>query len=1141
MKRSLVLDIDVESMQEIVEAATFERGLDYAATGNVIAAQWEPSRNALIGVVRGSKNLVYATTVIFTSDEGVLYYLDSTCSCPVGVDCKHAVALAVASDTNVSPADLQADRVRRYGGASSVKLAQRGKTATAGPALWETSLGPLLDAGLPDSALKPSQIPLAIELMLVARARVPAPRAPYGYAAPPAAAVSPGGLRLEARLMQQGKNGWIAGQLAWSRLETLGYYGDYSDAQVRVLAEFYVTYQARSSRQSYNYYSTDEKRLDLTTYESRQLWPLLDGIAAAGVHLIYPRKLGAVRRHGSVALCLDITARSPDSLAIAPVILHDGAATGAVPLAFIGADGHGVVCADPAEIDPGGEHRSTRFWLAPLDQPVPKALRQLAVAGQRLDVPAADVPRFRDRYCPRLRRLATIISSDESFSPPRISGPGLALAAAFGPDHRIEARWYWTYQVGETPIRVVPGETGDPSYRDFPAERALLAGLAESGVALESYGLARWTGVPGTQELALTPGTLSGLGAMRFSTELLPMLNDHPSVTVEVTGTPADYREASDSLRISVSTAEVTGQTDWYDLGVSVTVDEREVPFAQIFMALSRGDSHLLLDDGAYFSLEKPELASLARLIEEARALHDGPPGELRISRFQADLWDELTSLGVISHQAAAWQRQIDGLLSLDAIERAELPAGLHAELRPYQLDGFQWLAFLWAHQLGGILADDMGLGKTLQALALICHARAAEPAAAPFLIIAPTSVVPNWVAEAGRFAPGLKIVAVTETEHRRGKELSALIAGADAVVTSYALLRIDFEAYSGLDWSGMILDEAQFAKNHQAKVYQCARRMAAPFKLAITGTPMENNLMELWALLSIAAPGLFPTPAKFSEYYAKPIERQANAELLGQLRRRIRPLVRRRTKEQVAADLPSKQEQVLEIELHPRHRKLYQTHLQRERQKVLGLLDDINANRFTIFRSLTLMRQLALHGGLVAAEHADLPSAKIDVLMEQLADVVGGGHRALVFSQFTGFLGKVRERLDAEGVASCYLDGSTRNRGAVLERFKEGTAPVFLISLKAGGFGLNLTEADYCFLLDPWWNPATEAQAVDRTHRIGQTRNVMVYRLIAKDTIEEKVMALKERKAELFASVLDSGGVFSGGLDAEDIRGLFA
>jgi SNF2 family DNA or RNA helicase len=303
----------------------------------------------------------------------------------------------------------------------------------------------------------------------------------------------------------------------------------------------------------------------------------------------------------------------------------------------------------------------------------------------------------------------------------------------------------------------------------------------------------------------------------------------------------------------------------------------------------------------------------------------------------------------------------------------------------------------------------------------------------------------------------------------------------------------------------------------------------------------MENNLMELWALLSIAAPGLFPTPAKFSEYYAKPIERQANAELLGQLRRRIRPLVRRRTKEQVAADLPSKQEQVLEIELHPRHRKLYQTHLQRERQKVLGLLDDINANRFTIFRSLTLMRQLALHGGLVAAEHADLPSAKIDVLMEQLADVVGGGHRALVFSQFTGFLGKVRERLDAEGVASCYLDGSTRNRGAVLERFKEGTAPVFLISLKAGGFGLNLTEADYCFLLDPWWNPATEAQAVDRTHRIGQTRNVMVYRLIAKDTIEEKVMALKERKAELFASVLDSGGVFSGGLDAEDIRGLFA
>jgi SNF2 family DNA or RNA helicase len=399
---------------------------------------------------------------------------------------------------------------------------------------------------------------------------------------------------------------------------------------------------------------------------------------------------------------------------------------------------------------------------------------------------------------------------------------------------------------------------------------------------------------------------------------------------------------------------------------------------------------------------------------------------------------------------------------------------------------------------------------------------------------------VPNWAAEAARFAPDLKVIGVRETDARRGQPLGDLIAGADAVVTSYALLRIDIASYAAAGWSGLILDEAQFVKNHHSKVYQCARRLPARFKLAITGTPMENNLMELWALLSITAPGLFPSPDRFRDYYARPIEKSGQPELLGQLRKRIRPLVKRRTKEQVASDLPPKQEQILEVDLHPRHRRLYQTHLQRERQKVLGLIGDMNANRFTIFRSLTLLRQLSLHAGLVDETYHDVPSAKIDVLAEQLLDVVGGGHRALVFSQFTGFLGKVREELDSRRIAYCYLDGSTRDRSAVLGRFRTGDLPVFLISLKAGGFGLNLTEADYCFLLDPWWNPATEAQAVDRTHRIGQTRNVMVYRLIARDTIEEKVMALKARKAELVASVLDEGNVFGAGLDAQDIRDLF-
>jgi SNF2 family DNA or RNA helicase len=560
----------------------------------------------------------------------------------------------------------------------------------------------------------------------------------------------------------------------------------------------------------------------------------------------------------------------------------------------------------------------------------------------------------------------------------------------------------------------------------------------------------------------------------------------------------------------------------------------------EVFTALARGEARMLLDDGAYFSLADPRLESLRRLIEEAQALSDSPASSLRISRYQADLWSELTALGVVTEQAERWRRAAAPLLELDSLPDHEAPSSLRAHLRPYQREGFSWLATLWDLELGGILADDMGLGKTVQALALVCHARRHDRPAGPFLVVAPTSVAPNWAAEAARFAPELNVEVVLDTLARSGRAIQE-IATADLVITTYTLFRLDSDAYASVPWSALLLDEAQYVKNHRGKTYRCARELRAPFKLAITGTPMENNLMELWALLSITAPGLFPDPARFAEHYARPIERRSDHERMARLRRRIKPLLKRRTKELVAAELPPKQEQTLEVELHPRHRKLYDTHLQRERQKVLRLLDDFDRNRFTILQSITRMRQLSLHPALVDAANSALPCAKLDVLVEQLEDVISSGHRALVFSQFTGFLSHVRRRLEDDGIGYCYLDGRTRRRDEVLERFRAGADPVFLISLKAGGVGLNLTEADYCFLLDPWWNPATETQAIDRAHRIGQSRPVMVYRLIARDTIEQKVRALAERKANLFRSVIDAGDLFARGLTAEDIRGLLA
>jgi superfamily II DNA or RNA helicase len=1118
MQRPARPQLDEAALAGAVGPTTYRRGEERMRQGGIVRLRWDESRGSLHGTVRGSAGELYTTTVYFAPADGApLRFEQGICTCPVAVDCKHAVALALQAARDLAAAAAP--------------------PGPAGPQArgWEQSLEALLEPG-PGSAGAAGSTPLAIELTLSG-----------GSAHSRAHGTAAGGplVSLSARLVRPGRSGWVGGSLGWTKLGP-HLHSEHPAAQVRVLQELYAAYGAGRPSRPYNSYSyADDRAIDLTAFQSRQLWPLLDEGEAAGLQLVYGHRLGPVARYRAAEVCLDATGDPAGALVLAPAVRIDGEDAVAAPVMFIGSQAHGVVYLPPGAAR-SGDPDSWRFGLARLTRTVAPQLQQLALSGRRLDIPAAEQSRFRDEFYPRLRHAATVISSDGSFAPPEISGPALVLRADYGEAHDVEVAWEWAYQVGDSDLRTSL-ESAEPAggYRDAEAEGALLRQL---DLPLDRFGLRRGGPAAAAGHRGADPGPavpaggrLAGIDTMRFTTELLPLLAGQPGVRVEVRGEPADYREASDSLRIEVSTDEVAGDADWFGLGLVISVDGREIPFRDVFVALHQGESHLILPDGAYFALDKPELGRLAALIGEAQALQDRPGGPLRISRFQAGLWEELAELGVVGHQASAWQRQVEGLLTLRTVEGLAPPAALGPLLRPYQLDGFQWLAFLFEHRLGGILADDMGLGKTLQTLALISHARRRDPGGAPFLIVAPTSVVPNWATESARFTPELRLATISDTQGRRGHGLSELIAGADVVVTSYTLLRIDFEDYGALDWSGLILDEAQHTKNHQSKIYQCARQLPAPVKIAITGTPMENNLMELWSLLSITAPGLFPHPQRFRDYFARPIENGGQGELLGRLRRRIRPLVLRRTKEQVAADLPAKQQQVVEVELSPRHRKVYEAHLQRERLKVLGLIDDLNSHRLAVLRSLTLLRQLSLHAGLVDTAHEGLPSSKIEALLEQLGDVTGAGHRALVFSQFTGFLRKVRDQLDAAGLPYCYLDGQTRNRAQVLQRFRDDPVPVFLISLKAGGTGLNLTEADYCFLLDPWWNPATEAQAIDRIHRIGQTRNVMVYRLIAKDTIEEKVVALQARKAALFSSVIDADEMFSTRITADDIRGLFA
>ncbi|MGQ0846371.1 MAG: DEAD/DEAH box helicase [Sporichthyaceae bacterium] len=1081
-EQSLLLDPD--ELREQVDAGAFARGQVYARQGRVGPRTWCPEQATLSATVAGSTGRSYLAVARFADyGDGALEFEEGWCTCPVEWDCKHVVAMLCME----------------------FAVAEQ---AAAAPAVAAPHWANVLDGALsetPQAAVRTGAVPLAVGLELITA---------YG-----------GGFGLGARAMRPGKKGWVAGELNWGSFQYGGY--QYEAEQVALLRELYALYCARPSP-GYPYYGTrSERTIDLATIGSRALWPILTDLVAAGVALVGVKGQRQIAAPAAASLSLDVRAEDGGGLALYPVLRVGGQASDWTPVLFT-PGGHGAVLVDPAVRT--GDPAGWPLRLVSLPVPAPEGLTALFANPAGLRVPAEQVDAFRSGYCPRLARMVELTSTDASFAPPAIEPPTLVLDARYGAGHELELSWTWEYLLDGAPRRVGQGPDG---FRDPAAERRILAEIGGPLQALPAE--------PGR------PLALAGLDTMRFSTEVLPLLRDTPGVAVELAGTAADYREVGESLRVGLSTAEIAGDNDWFDLGVSLSVDGVEVPLAQVFTALAQNQDHLLLPDGGYFSLHKPQLLALRRLIEEARALAERPDGPLRIGRFQAGLWEELCELGVVDSQATAWRRQVDGLLHLSELPAPPCPAGLNAELRPYQLTGFQWLSFLWENGLGGVLADDMGLGKTLQALALIVHARERAPQAEPFLIVAPTSVVSNWAAEAARFAPGLRVVELTDTLRRRGVDLAEIVEGADVVVTSYTLFRLDIDAHAARGWSGLLLDEAQFAKNHRSQAYACARRLAAPFKLAITGTPLENNLMELWALLSIGAPGLFPHPTRFAETYAKPIESRTpggeGPERLAALRRRIRPLMLRRTKEAVAAELPAKSEQILDVDLHPTHRRIYDRRLARERAKVLGLLEDIDRNRLAIFRSLTTLRQLSLHAGLVEPDDLAVPSAKIDTLVEHLAEVAAGGHRALVFSQFTGFLGLVRERLSAEGVEVCYLDGKTRNRARQIEAFRAGAAPVFLISLKAGGFGLNLTEADYVFLLDPWWNPAAEAQAIDRTHRIGQTRTVHVYRMIAADTIEAKVRALAVRKAELFADVMDDDGAqaFAQALTADQVRDLFS
>lgn len=605
--------------------------------------------------------------------------------------------------------------------------------------------------------------------------------------------------------------------------------------------------------------------------------------------------------------------------------------------------------------------------------------------------------------------------------------------------------------------------------------------------------------------------------------------------------------------------AEVRAEDDqdWFSLSLGVEIDGQPVNLLPILVRLLQQwpESEALLaelDAREYFLLPLgPEnwlrvpSQRLRSIFTTLIELYDrdvlSSDGQLELSWFQGLGLDPLLGLdGIAWHGAERLQALVEKLRAFGGMAELALPEGFNATLRPYQQEGYRWLQFLREFGFHGILADDMGLGKTVQTLAHLLLEKQSGRADRPSLVVAPTSVVGNWEREAARFTPDLRVRVLHGQERR---EAFSELEHYDLLITTYALIRLDFAIYADLEFHSLILDEAHYIKNPQAKTSQLLCRLKARHRLALTGTPMENHLAELWSLFRFLMPGFLGSSERFARLFRTPIEKQADSDRTEELRRRVKPFLLRRSKQEVAQDLPAKTEIVRYVQLSEAQRDLYETvrvAMDARVREEIGR-KGLKRSQIMLLDALLKLRQICCDPRLIKLEAAKKvkASAKRELLLEMLPEMVEEGRRILIFSQFVSMLDLIEADLDKHKIPSLRLTGATRQRQAVVDRFQAGEAPVFLISLKAGGVGLNLTAADTVIHYDPWWNPAAENQATDRAWRIGQDKPVFVYKLITEASIEEKILALQARKLQLTSGILTEQAEGELKIEAEELLAL--
>jgi SNF2-related domain/Helicase conserved C-terminal domain/SWIM zinc finger len=596
------------------------------------------------------------------------------------------------------------------------------------------------------------------------------------------------------------------------------------------------------------------------------------------------------------------------------------------------------------------------------------------------------------------------------------------------------------------------------------------------------------------------------------------------------------YRTAG-SANFSVSSG-----IDWFELHGSLDFgDGLQVKLPALLTALRRGETMIPLSDGSFGLMPEEWLQKYGLLASVGEAEED----HLRFKQTQTGLLDALLAARPEITCDETFARVREDWRNFRGITAVAEPAGFVGTLREYQREGLGWFEFLQRFKFGGCLADDMGLGKTVQVLAMLESRRnggtkklkSAIDRSAPSLVVVPRSLIFNWQQEAARFAPKLRLLIHTGAERIKD---SAHFENYDLIITTYGTLRRDAAYLQNIQFDYVILDEAQAIKNFKTESAKAARVLQAKHRLALSGTPVENHLGELWSLFEFLNPGMLGAASVFQLTSAA---RSPDEETRKLLSRALRPFILRRTKQQVAKELPEKLEQTIYCEMEETQRRQYNELRDFYRASLLERISSVGLKRakIQILEALLRLRQAACHPALISADSDhNQPSAKLDLLMPQLAEVIEEGHKALVFSQFTSFLAIVRQRLEEQAIAYEYLDGKTRDRQTPVERFQnEPESKLFLISLKAGGQGLNLTAAEYVFLLDPWWNPAVEAQAIDRAHRIGQSRRVFAYRLITRDTVEEKVLALQATKRDLADAIINADNSVLKNITGEDLMAL--